>query len=80
MPATIDEVKHVIQEVFPGSKVDEIIARNHRILGAIIWDQFQNMDVGARNRLVTGRVRDRLGLRGLNVGYLIPLAPGESYE
>lgn len=77
MPATLDEVKQVIQEEFPGSDVGDVKEENHRVLGTIIWDQFQGMNSGERNRLVTERVRDRFGLRGINISILFPRAPGE---
>jgi acid stress-induced BolA-like protein IbaG/YrbA len=60
MPATLEQVKQVIQEAFPGAEVDRIQETNHRIFGEIIWDQFQGQDDVTRNRLVTQRVRDRL--------------------
>ena len=50
---------------------------NHRVVGTIIWEGFKDKDVEERNRLVTEKVRNKLGLRGINVGILFPLAPGE---
>ncbi|MDQ2733125.1 MAG: hypothetical protein M3Y56_15845 [Armatimonadota bacterium] len=78
MPATLSEVQEIIREEFPNSIVDKITEENHRIGGIIEWPQFQDMDGEERNRLVTEKVRGRLGLRGLNVGFLFPRAPGEA--
>jgi hypothetical protein len=77
MPATIDEVKQVIEQEFPGSDVRDIQEINHRISGTIIWQDFKDKTVRERNRLVTEKVRNRLGLEGMNVDFLFPLAPGE---
>ncbi len=73
MPATVTEVRKLIQEGFPDSVI-EITEENHRIVGTIHWPKFKDMDVKKRNRLVTERVRNNLGYRGINVGFLLPLA------
>ena len=36
------------------------------------------MDNKDKNSLVTEKVRDKVGLKGMNVGVLFPLAPGET--
>jgi len=77
MPATLEEVQKIIQDEFPGSDVASIREEDHRIKGNIVWQGFKGQDSRQRNRLVTEKVRDKLGLRGLNVGFLFPLAPGE---
>jgi hypothetical protein len=77
MPATLEEVREVAQEVFPGADVNGLMEQNHRVVGEIIWDGFKERDIEERNRLVTERIRNRLGLKGINVGVLFPLAPGE---
>jgi len=73
MPATVDEVEQLIREGFPDSDID-IKEENHRVFGTIQWDKFKEMDPWERNKLVTEKIRDPLGFRGVNVGYLIPLA------
>lgn len=73
MPATVEEVKKLIQEEFPDS-VAEIDERNHRVTGTIIWSQFSGASAERRNKLVTERVRNKLGYRGTNLGFLVPLA------
>lgn len=73
MPATVEEVKKMIQEAFPGSE-HEIDERDHSIGGLILWKEFKTMDPRERNRLVTERVRGKLGREGLNLGILVPLA------
>jgi acid stress-induced BolA-like protein IbaG/YrbA len=78
MAASIDDVKTVILEEFPGADVAGVTEDNHRIFGVIISPEFEGKDPGQRNRMVTERVRDRLGWRGTNVGFLLPLAPGET--
>lgn len=77
-PATLKEVKEIVMEEFEGANVDGISEEQHRIVGYFFWDGFQEKDVAERSRLVSERVRDSLGLRGLNVGILLPLAPGEN--
>ena len=77
MPVTLEELQQIIQNEFPGSDVAGIREENHRIKGNIVWKGFTGQDSWERNRQVTEKVRDKLGLRGLNVGFLFPLAPGE---
>jgi hypothetical protein len=77
MPATLEEVQRVIKEAFPASDVSAITEQNHRIGGIIVDEEFRKLDSRQRMNLVTKRVRDRLGLRGINVGLLFALAPGE---
>jgi hypothetical protein len=77
MPATLEEVQKIVQDEFPGSEVGGIREEDHRILGTIVWKGFKGQDISERSHLITAKVRDRLGLKGLNVGVLFPLAPGE---
>ena len=78
MPVTIEEVQKLIQQKFPGSDVNELSQLpDYRIVGAIRWRGFQKMSNNDRNRLVTQMVRNELGLKGINVGVLIPLTPEE---
>ena len=74
MPVTVDEVKQRILEGFPGANVDDVQEKNHRIVGTIVWRDFKGKDPGERSQLVTDRVLNKLGHRGLNVGWLLPLA------
>jgi len=77
MPASVSEVREVILSGFPGANVGGVKEENHRIIGVIQWEGFKNVGIDERNRWVTERVRNKLGLKGLNVGILYPLAPGE---
>ena len=79
MPISLQEVQQLVQKQFPGATIDELEQRpNLRILGTIRWQGFRGMGDGDRNTLVTQKVRNELGLRGINIGVLVPLAPGES--
>ncbi len=77
MPATVEEVRKIIEAEFEGSNVSGITEDDHRIGGIIVWPGFKSLDSIERNQLVTEKVRDRLGLRGLNVGLLFPRASEE---
>jgi hypothetical protein len=77
MPVTLQELETLIREEFPQS-TPELAEELNRITGTIRWEEFRPMDISDRNSLVTKRVRDKLGLRGMNVGILYPLAPGEA--
>ncbi|HET6384046.1 MAG TPA: hypothetical protein VFJ58_11705 [Armatimonadota bacterium] len=77
MPATVEEVRDLLIEAFPGADVSVSEEPNNRVGGIIISPEFESMTARERNRAITERVRDRLGLKGLNVGILFPLAPGE---
>lgn len=76
MPATLEEVKQLIQEGFPNSE-SEIVEEDHRIVGTIYSNEFKKLDARERNRLVSTRVRNKLGSRGINIGFILPLAPGD---
>ena len=77
MNATIEEVQRVIQEEFPGAEVNGIREENHHISGRFDWAPFRGMEIEDRLAQVRKKVRNRLGLRGLNVGTLYPMVPGE---
>ena len=77
MPATLSEVKQLLQDAFPGSNVEGVKDEGHRIGGTIVWKGFRGMDMRQRDRAISEKVRDKLKLRGLNVDLLIPIAPGE---
>lgn len=77
MPATLEEIQNVIREAFPGSDAEGIEEKGHRVVGTIFWKGFKGKDFVERNRLVTEKIRDRLGFRGINIGTLFPLAPKE---
>ncbi len=80
MPATLEEVRNVILQEFPDADPEDVVEEDHRIFGTIRSREFKPIkDSTERNRLVTTKVRDRLGLRGLNVGILFPRAPGEKH-
>lgn len=76
MPATRQEVENLILQGFPNAHVD-LQEDDHRVVGTIISEKFKNMESEQRNELVTKEIRDKLGLNGINVGFLFPLAPGE---
>ncbi|MCX6360658.1 MAG: hypothetical protein NT029_12660 [Armatimonadetes bacterium] len=78
MPATLTEVQEAILRAFPDADVTRIRQEGSRVLGVIVSSEFTDKEDRERNRLVSERVRELLGLRGLNVGILFPLAPGES--
>lgn len=74
MPVTLRELQKIIEEEFPGADVSGLEERNSRVTGAIVWPEFGSVDIWERNRLVRDKVRERLGLSGLNVGILLPMA------
>lgn len=76
MPIQVQELQQLIEQQFPGARID-IKETEGRINGPIFWSEFRGLDLFARNRLITERILDQLGLKGLNIGNLVPLAPGE---
>ncbi len=77
MPVTVEELKKVLQDEFPNSDVAGVTEKNHRVTGTVIWKGFKGKDSDERHRLIDERVLDKLGMRGINVGVLFLLAPGE---
>jgi len=73
----LDEVRRVVTSEFPGADVGQIREENHRVTGSIVWSSFRGMEYRERNRLITEKVRNKLGLKGINIGLLFPVAPGE---
>ena len=76
MPATPAQVSALIKTKFPGAE-PHIQTTMGRINGTIVWRGFARMSVSDRNKLVSERIRDALGLNGLNIGILFPLASEE---
>ncbi len=76
MSVLINEVKELIELEFPDA-VAKIGEENHHVTGIIIWPEFKDTSAENRNRLVTERVRNRLGHRGTNIGFLLPLASAD---
>ena len=81
MNATLDEVRTLILEEFPDSDVTEIGEVNSYRIGGIIHSrEFVDKSVRERQQIISDKVRKRLGFRGINIGILFPLAPGESLQ
>lgn len=77
MPATVDEVKKMMQDEFPNSDVSDIReGEYHRVTGTIRWYGFKGKELDERYNLLL-RARNKLEDRGIKVGFLLPLAPGE---
>jgi len=77
MPVTVEEVKKILRDEFPGSDVGGITEEDHEVVGAVVWKGFKGKDLDERHRLMDERVLDKLGMRGINVGLVFLLAPGE---
>jgi hypothetical protein len=65
MPTTVEEVKQLVQDGFPDAEPD-LEEYNERVTGVIYWPEFGQMTPEQRNHLVTERVRNHLGYRGLD--------------
>ena len=76
VPVSLQELRDLITEQFDGSD-PQLQESGGRIFGLIVWKGFKGASPDERNREVTAKVRERLGYRGLNVGFLIPVAPDE---
>jgi len=79
MSVSINEVKELIEQGFSNA-VAEIGEENHRVTGSIIWPDFRGKSAEDRNKLVTERVRNKLGHRGTNIGLLLPLASLDEFR
>lgn len=78
MPATREEVETLVHQAFPNAEAEiKLGAGFDEVWGYIYWPEFKGMNLNERNKLVTERVRSKLGYRGLNVGLLIPIVKGE---
>lgn len=77
MAATVDQVRHLIEQQFASADTSGIEEVNHRVFGTFVWRGFKDMSSSERNRLVTEKVRGELGYEGVNVGVLIPLADAQ---
>lgn len=81
LATTLEKVSSLIKEQFPDADVDDVKENESRqVSGIIWWAGFKRMALRERNRLVHERVRNTLGLAGVNVGLLFPLAPGENLD
>ena len=72
MPATVDEIKILIEKEFTGS-FNKIEIKNYRITGTIVWNGFKNKTPETRNKIVIEKIRNKIGFRGTNLGFLLPL-------
>jgi len=57
--------------------VDGFREERDLIKGIIVWEGFKKIDYLERSKMVDEKVRDPLGLRGLNVDIIYTLAPKE---
>jgi hypothetical protein len=72
MPVTVEELKKAIRHEFPSADVAGIVEKNHIVTGTIVWKGFKNKELEERHDLL-----EKLGMKGINIGMLFPLAPGE---
>ena len=78
MPVTANDVRDIVSEAFTDAKIDvSEDPQSHLVTGIITWNGFGGLDSRERHRLISERVRNKLGMRALNLGILFPLAPGE---
>lgn len=78
MPTTAKEVEEIVKEAFENAETEVQEDEHHRVWGYIFWSGFKGKDSEERYRLVSERVRRRLGYQGHNVGVLIPVVRGEN--
>jgi hypothetical protein len=76
MPVTVNELDILIKDAFPGATVT-LEEADHRITGKVRWDGFKGVELEDRSQMMRKRVRDVLGLNGMNVGVIFTLAPRE---
>lgn len=78
MQTTIAELKKIIAEEFPGATAMLRLESDNRIRGEGRSLEFKGKSDSERIRLISERVRQRLGQRGMNLGILYT-APGEQF-
>lgn len=77
MLVTRNELQALIDKSFRGADTSGLQEESHRIYGFIRSEEFGGLDDDQRRDLLRTKIREVLGLRGINVGWLIALAPGE---
>jgi len=74
----LDELTKLLSEEFEGVLTENLHEDSGRIIGAIIWEGFEGKDPRERSELITERIRRPLGSRAVNIGIVLPYAPGEA--
>ncbi len=75
-PVSKAELEQQIRKAFPQA-TPIIQDERGRLNGVIVWQGFQDMPARERNQQVTELVRNPFKIGAINVGLLVPLAPGE---
>lgn len=76
-PVRLDELITLLNQNFEGVSTEHLQVDSGRIIGFIIWSGFLGMEPKQRNELITERIRRPLGSRAVNLGIILPYAPGE---
>lgn len=81
MPIMLEELRHLIEMAFPNADTTRIYQDQTTlyIQGQVTWEGFRGMDCTDRHALASRRVRDGIGLRGLNVGLIACRCKGERH-
>ena len=76
--ANLNQVQNIIQHADPLADVAGVEERGGRIFGVVVSPSFAPMTAEQRSAWMREVVRNELGSRGVNVGILIAVAPGEN--
>jgi hypothetical protein len=77
MPLTPDQIKAAIEASFPKADTTGIEGTGGRVYGEFVWSGFKGQTIPQRLEIFRTRVRDPLGVQGVDLGTVVPLAPGE---
>lgn len=71
------QVTQILQQAFPGMDVELDKKSNGRLHGTVIWEGFDDQDMGERQDLIRTALRKGLGAQFSQVGVLLTYTPRE---
>lgn len=75
---TIEKVKALLQERFPGAAVDvEPLPYSERLSGYLVWGGFEDLEQIDRQDLVISWLRQQLGDEARRVSVILTYSPNE---
>ena len=71
------QITHILQQAFDGMDVELREMSNGRLSGTVIWNGFDEKDMGDRQDLVRTALKEALGTQFSQVGVLLTYTPRE---